>query len=311
MFEIINLAQLKFNTVAEKEKIAFIINPKSGTTSKKNIPDLALEALNLKKYEPIFYFTREAGHATSLAEKCLSNGITKVIAVGGDGTVNEVAKVLIKSKAALGIIPGGSGNGLARYLGIPLKTFDAIAMLNNYSESSIDYGTINDQPFFCTCGVGFDAHIGNKFAQSKTRGFYTYVKETIYAFFHYQPKKYKIKIDGQKLKSQAFMVTVANAGQYGNDVYISPSADIRDGLLDVCILSPFPKMKAFGLGLRLFKRTIDKSEYVEVIKGKKISITRKKKGDVHLDGEPAMMGKKIKIKIEPLGLKVLIPHQKN
>lgn len=295
--------------MTEREKIAFIINPKSGTVSKKNIPDLVNESLNLRKYEPVIYFTREPGHAPRIAAKCLEEGIKKIIAVGGDGTVNEVARALIKSDAALGIIPCGSGNGLARYLGIPLKTPEAVSMLNNFEESKIDYGTINEHPFFCTCGVGFDAHIGNRFAQSTKRGFITYVKETIYAFFNYQPKKYRIKIDGVKYRHQAFMVTCANSGQYGNDAYISPSADIRDGLLDVCILSPFPKRKAFDIGLRLFKRTMDKSEYLTVIKGKKINIRRKKKGEVHMDGEPAFMGKKIKVRIEPLGLKVLIPRK--
>jgi YegS/Rv2252/BmrU family lipid kinase len=295
--------------VTEREKIAFIINPKSGTVSKKNLPELALNNLDLKKYDPVFYFTREAGHATRIALKCLAEDIKKIIAVGGDGTVNEVARVLVKTKAAFGVIPGGSGNGLARYLRIPMRINDAISMLNNCEESMIDYGTINEQPFFCTCGVGFDAHIGNKFAHTKRRGFFTYVKETVYAFFHYHPQKYQIKIDGEKFQNHAFLVTVANAGQYGNDAYISPSADIRDGLLDVCILSPFPKMKVIDLGIRLFKRTIDKSEYVDVIKGKKITIKRKKKGEVHLDGEPAMMGKKLKVKVEPLGLRVLIPRK--
>ncbi|HEX3008071.1 MAG TPA: YegS/Rv2252/BmrU family lipid kinase [Bacteroidales bacterium] len=294
--------------MTEREKIAFIINPKSGTANKKNIPDLVLANLNLKKYEPSFYFTREAGHATVLATKCMNDGIKKVVAVGGDGTVNEVAKALVKSETSLAIIPGGSGNGLARHLGLPLKTVEAIAMLNNCEDSPIDYGTINGFPFFCTCGVGFDAHIGNKFAQSKKRGFFTYVKETIYAFFHYRPKKYSLKIDGERNKHQAFMVTVANSGQYGNDAYISPSADIRDGLLDVCIMSPFPKRKAIDIGIRLFRKTIDKSEYVNVIKGKKVTIKRKKKGEVHLDGEPAIMGKKIKIKIVPLGINVLVPR---
>lgn len=292
--------------MSEREKIAFIINPKSGTANKKNIPDQVMQFLDLKKFEPEFYVTTEAGQATTLAVKCLNEGIKKVIAVGGDGTVNEIAKVLAQSKTALGIIPSGSGNGLARHLAIPLKAQEAISMLNRCQVSEIDYGTINGNPFFCTCGVGFDAHIGNKFSQSTRRGFYTYVKETIYAFFSYNSKKYKIKIDDQKFKKQAFMITIANAGQYGNDVYISPSADIRDGLLDVCILSPFPKVKAFRLGIQLFKRNIDKSEYVDVIKGKRVTISRKKKGEVHLDGEPAIMGKKLKIYVQPLGLKVLI-----
>jgi YegS/Rv2252/BmrU family lipid kinase len=292
--------------VANKEKIAFIINPKSGTVSKKHIPDQVKEILDLNKYEPIFLFTQEAGHATQLAHNCVADNIKKVIAVGGDGTVNEVAQSLIKTDTALGIIPCGSGNGLARHLGLPLKTEEAISLLNHSSVSEIDYGTINDRPFFCTCGVGFDAHIGNKFAQSKKRGFYTYVKETISSFFSYSPQKYKLKIDGEKSKHQAFMITVANSGQYGNDAYISPSADIRDGLLDVCILAPFPKVKAVGLGIRLFKKTIDKSPYVDVIKCKKVNIKRKHKGEVHLDGEPAVMGKKLKVRIENLGLKVLV-----
>jgi diacylglycerol kinase (ATP) len=296
--------------VNNKEKIAFVINPKSGTASKKNIPELIQAHLDLKRYEPVFLFTKEAGHASRLTDKCLKEGFLKIVAVGGDGTVNEVAKVMVHTKAALGIIPVGSGNGLARYLKIPLKTSDAIAMLNNCAESDIDFGTINDHPFFCTCGVGFDAHIGNKFSQSTKRGFWTYVKETVLAFFCYRSKKYTIKIDDQKFKTQAFMVTVANAGQYGNDVYISPSADIRDGLLDLCILSPFPKVQAIDLGIKLFKRTIDKSKYLDVIRGKRITIKRKKKGEVHLDGEPARMGKKLKIRIEDRGMKVLIPDTK-
>jgi diacylglycerol kinase (ATP) len=293
--------------VSEKEKIAFIINPKSGTASKKNIPELIDGHLDLTKFEPVIHFTQEAGHATRLTNKCLQQGISKIVAVGGDGTVNEVARALIHKNAALGIIPAGSGNGLARYLKVPLKTSEAIALLNHCNISAIDFGTINDHPFFCTCGVGFDAHIGNKFSESTKRGFWTYLKETVSAFFGYRSKKYTIKIDDQKFKTQAFMITVANAGQYGNDVYISPSADIRDGLLDLCILSPFPKIKAIDLGIKLFKRTIDKSRYLTVIRGKRISIKRKKKGEVHLDGEPAVMGKKLKIRIEDLGLKVLIP----
>jgi diacylglycerol kinase family enzyme len=188
-----------------------------------------------------------------------------------------------------------------------MKLKEAVELQNSGKITSIDYGLINDNPFFCTCGVGFDAHIGNKFAQSTKRGFFTYVKETFGAFFNYKPKKYNIKIDGEKIKTRAFLVTVANAGQYGNEAYIAPQADIRDGMLDLCILSPFPKHKAFHIGIRLFNRTMHQCKYIWVGKGQSITIQRKKKGEVHLDGEPAVMGKKLKISIIGKGLKVLTP----
>jgi diacylglycerol kinase (ATP) len=295
------------NNTIQKEKIAFIINPKSGSKDKRELPDLILNTIDSSKFEVEIAYTQFAGHAPLLVSDLIKKEFTKIIAVGGDGTVNEVASALTGKDAALGIIPCGSGNGLARFLNIPLKHKEALSLINNGTITQIDYGTINSKPFFCTCGVGFDAHIGNKFASSTKRGFNTYLKETVNSFFSYKPKKYKIKIDGEKIKTRAFLITAANAGQYGNDVYIAPKADITDGLLDICILMPFPKIKAFGLGFKLFKRTIDKSNYVKTIQGKEITIKRKKKGEVHLDGEPDIMDKKLKIRIIPKGLNVIIP----
>ncbi|HEY4785766.1 MAG TPA: diacylglycerol kinase family protein [Bacteroidales bacterium] len=291
-----------------KTKIAFIINPKSGTNKKHNLPEIITEVLDQSKFQTDFLFTKCAGHATELAKQLIVQGYKRIVAAGGDGTVNEVARSLVNTDVVLGILPCGSGNGLARFLKIPMKLKEAIALQGTGSEISIDFGLINDNPFFCTCGVGFDAHIGNKFAQSHKRGFFTYVKETVKAFFNYKPKKYKIKVDGEKLKTRAFLITVANAGQYGNDAYIAPQADITDGMLDLCILTPFPKHKAFHLGYRLFNRTMDRCSYIKVRKGQTITIKRKKKGEVHLDGEPAIMGKKLKIRIVEKGLKVIIPE---
>jgi len=290
-----------------RTKIAFIINPKSGTSKKHNLPDLILETIDQTRFEADFFFTKCAGHATELTKDLIDKKYTRIVAAGGDGTVNEVAKAMVNSEVTLGIIPCGSGNGLSRFLKIPMKLREAIALQNEGSIKVIDFGKINDNPFFCTCGVGFDAHIGNKFAQSEHRGFYTYLKETIAAFFHYKPKKYKINIDGEKLKTRAFLITVANAGQYGNDVYIAPQADITDGMLDLCILTPFPKFKAFHMGYRLFNRTMDQCSYIKVRKGQTITIKRKKRGEVHLDGEPAIMGKKLNIIIIEKGLKVIVP----
>lgn len=294
-----------------KEKIAFIINPKSGTSKKHNLPNLIKEIVNDLEFEVDLYFTQYAGHASVLVTDLVKKGFSKIIAVGGDGTVNEVAKALVHTDTALGIIPCGSGNGLARSLKIPLKAADAINLINIGKIISMDYGTINSHPFFCTCGVGFDAHIGNKFAFSSNRGFFTYIKETIHAYFYYRPRKYSIKIDGEKIKTKAFLVTVANAGQYGNDAYIAPQAELQDGKLDLCILNPFPKRHALNLGFRLFNKTMHRSEYINTIKGQSITIKRKKKGEVHLDGEPAIMGKKLKIEIVKMGLKVIVPRGQN
>lgn len=294
-------------TVVRKEKIAFIINPKSGTQQKQTIPETINKILDGSKFESVFFFTKCPGHATEVTTSLIKENYDRIIAVGGDGTVNEVAKAMIDTHVAFGIIPCGSGNGLARFLNIPMKLEDAILLQNKGKRLSIDYGRINDHPFFCTCGVGFDAHIGNRFAQAAKRGLWTYVKETFSAYFSYKPKKYSVKIDGEKIKTRAFLITVANAGQYGNDAYIAPQADICDGILDICILNPFPMRKAIGLGFRLFNKTMDKSEFVTVFKGKEIVIKRKKEGEVHLDGEPAIMGKKLKIKIIPKGLDVIIP----
>jgi YegS/Rv2252/BmrU family lipid kinase len=290
-----------------KEKVAFIINPKSGTKNKRELPDMILNSMDPEKFITEIVYTESAGHAPVLALDLIKKGYTRIVAVGGDGTVNEVARSIAGTHAALGIIPCGSGNGLARFLNIPLKTKDAIELISTGIVTQIDHGLINGKSFFCTCGVGFDAHIGNKFANSKKRGFYTYIKETISSFFNYNSKKYKIKVDGKKVKTRAFLITIANAGQWGNDVYIAPKADIQDGLLDICIVNHFPKYKAILLGFKIFNRTIDQSRYVTTIKGKSVTIKRKKKGEVHLDGEPDVMGKKLKIEVIPKGLNVIVP----
>jgi len=206
----------------------------------------------------------------------------------------------------MGIVPCGSGNGLARHLHIPLKLNDALKLINETSVISIDYGLVNDHPFFCTFGAGFDAHISHAFAMSEKRGLMTYISIIVREFFGYRSRKYKLKIDGDKFKTKAMVVTVANSAQYGNNGYISPHADITDGLLDVCIVRPFPKFLSALMAVRLLRKRIDKSHYYRMVKGKKIVIGRKHEGPVHLDGDPYNMGKNLKIRIVPKGLKMLV-----
>ena len=291
-----------------KEKILFLINPISGTKKKGNLPERILSLLDHSKFEAEIHITRFRGDATEVVPIKMAEGFRKFIAVGGDGTVNEIAKALVDTDGVLGIIPIGSGNGLARHLKIPINIEKAMKLINNGKVEAIDYGRINGSPFFCTCGVGFDAHIGNEFAKNKGRGFITYIKVTISDYFNYKPKKYSLKIDNLvKLKTRAFLITVANGSQYGNNAYISPNADIQDGNLDICILSPFRLYKAPGIGIRLFAKNIHKSALMHTEQAKKIVLKRKKAGVVHFDGEPCEMGKKIKISIVPKGLQVILP----
>ena len=291
-----------------KEIITYLINPISGTKSKTKIPGWIEKLTDRTIYEPEIVFTQYKGEATEIVTKKLSEGYRYFVAVGGDGTVNEIGKALINSNGIMGIIPCGSGNGLARHLQIPLEPKEAIVMFNKKNEFAIDYGEINDLPFFCTCGVGFDALIGDKFALAKGRGLANYIKIAIHEFFNYKAEEYCLTIDNQpKITYKAFVVTFANGSQYGNNAYISPKADISDGLLDICILSPFSLLNAPVLGARLFLKNVDKSKLLKIHYGSQILLERNHSGVIHFDGEPRQMGKQLHIRIINKGLKILVP----
>lgn len=292
----------------KKEKILFVINPISGTRHKNDLPDLIKKGIVNAYFEAEIIFTQFKGDATLIVSRKLKEHYRYFVAVGGDGTVNEVGKALIGTSAIMGIIPVGSGNGLARHLKIPLKVSQAIATINQMKYHSIDYGLINDQPFFCTCGVGFDALIGDKFAQCKGRGLSNYVKTTVREYFKYQPETYELMLDqGVKIFVPAFLITFANASQYGNNAYISPNADITDGKLDLCILSPFKLYSALIIGFRLFAKTMNKSSLMQIRQAKTILLKRKEKGVIHFDGEPCSMEKELNISIINKGLNIIIP----
>jgi diacylglycerol kinase family enzyme len=186
---------------------------------------------------------------------------------------------------------------------------EAIEVIQNNYIRTIDAGKLNDQFFFCTCGIGFDAQVGHDFARGHKRGLPGYVRSALKQFIRYRPKKYRLKIDGQKQIVRAFLITIANAGQYGSNFYISPGAKIDDGLLDICIVKPFPKAAILQLGIKFLGKRIDQSSYLEVIRGKKISLRgRKKKQYIHYDGEPTVVSGKIKIQVLPSALKAVVPE---
>ena len=291
-----------------KEKIIYLINPVSGTSQKKHLPELIMEYTDKNIFETEVVFTKYKGEATEIVGQKLKENYRYFVAVGGDGTVNEIAKSLVNTQGILGIVPIGSGNGLARHLKIPLDPRKAIETINKQRHKAIDYGIINKVPFFCTCGVGFDALIGEKFAQAKGRGLSTYIKTTIREFYNYVPDLYKLIIDNNPpVMHKAFLITFANASQYGNNAYISPKANISDGKLDICTMAPFRLHNAAGIGARLFLKKIDKSKFLTICQGSKILLERSREGVVHFDGEPCRMGETLEISVVGKGLNVLVP----
>ena len=261
--------------------------------------------LDTHVFDASFAFTEYAGHANELAEQAVADGIDVVVAVGGDGTINEIAAALNGTETVLGIIPEGSGNGLALYLGIPLNERAAIRRLNRSDYITIDSGSINGQPFFNMAGIGFDASVSDRFANDKIRGPIGYMRAVISEISTYKPKRYLLDIDGERMEREAFMISVANSPQYGNNAYVAPQASVTDGMLDVCIVHKFPLYITPMMVFHLFNKTADQSEYVEIIPGKQIRIERETADAVHVDGEPKEMDAVLDVLVKPATLRIL------
>ncbi|RXF71658.1 diacylglycerol/lipid kinase family protein [Arcticibacter tournemirensis] len=288
-----------------KKSILFIINPISGGKDKKHFPSVAERYLDKDKFTPRFVFTARSGHAYELALKAVEEGTDFIIAVGGDGTVNEIASAVQGSRSAMGIIPCGSGNGLALSLNIPLNHRKAIERVNLLRISPIDTGILNGSYFFNMAGIGFDAHISHKFSNMTSRGFLGYVKTAFSEIVKYKSGSYRIEVDGKNYDRTAFMISIANSPQYGNNAFISPTALLNDGILDVCIVKPFPLALFPAVVLRMFTKTSQYSKYLEIIKGRNIRIVSYDHTRIHLDGEPGEAGKEISISVKPSSLSVL------
>ncbi|MCJ0741911.1 diacylglycerol/lipid kinase family protein [Pedobacter montanisoli] len=290
----------------QKYNILFVINPISGGKKKDRIPALISKYLDKTKFNATYIFTEKEGHATEIAAEAECKNIAIVVAVGGDGTINEIASSLVNTKVSLGIIPFGSGNGLARFLGIPMTTKGAVKYLNLLNIQAIDSAQLNERHFFNMAGMGFDAHISAVFAGNKSRGLKSYVKLGLKEITSYKAQRYKLEIDGIFYERDAFAISIANSSQYGNNVYISPKSSLTDGWLDVCIIKPIPLFKLPVLAYEMIAAKTHNSSLVEIIRGKEIKIIRNKPDSVHLDGEPFQMEKHINIKIEPASLNIIV-----
>ena len=292
------------------KNIAFIINPVSGgqetQKEKRKLPKLIMQTLDAEQWLPNIAFTEYAGHASELAYQYARMGFDAVVAVGGDGTVNEVARGLKNSQTALGIIPMGSGNGFARHLNIPIKPQKAIEMINHSEPISVDYGLANGRLFVSTWGTGFDAVVADHFAGSNKRGFATYFQNVLKEVFSYQPQTYHLVGDGIDLTHKAFLITFANANQWGYEALIAPKASVQDGKMDIMLMSSHAILGSASLALRLFAGSIDDSHFMDTLRAKEITLERENQAPFHIDGDPVEMEKDIHIKIVPDGLRVLV-----
>lgn len=290
-----------------KDKVCLIINPISGTESKKNIPEEVAAAIDQKKQDLIIRITGYPKHATEIARQAAKDKYKYVIAAGGDGTVNEIARELVNTNTTLGILPLGSGNGLARDLGIPIDIEKALKIILNEYIRKIDYGIANERIFFCTCGLGFDAFVSGKFAEERKRGPLGYVRNVLESVVDFNAEEFVITYDEGTLTEKAFILTCANASQYGNDAYIAPTASMDDGMMNVSILKPLNALEIPQTTLQLFTKNIEKNSKMTSLLTNKLHIKRAKPGLIHIDGEPVYAGSEVDVRIVHKGLQVFAP----
>lgn len=295
---------------ANKCRVRFIVNPIAGHSTKDEFPATVERILNKEKFDYDIVFTQYAGHAALLAKEAVSQNVDVVVAVGGDGTINEVARCLIHSTSTLGIVPSGSGNGLARHLNIPINFEGALQNINHGHRVKIDTVNIGDQVFVSIAGVGFDALVAKHFAKDPQRGFFAYFKIVATHYANYESKHYTLILDDQQtIETEAFFISMANSNQFGYNTTIAPDASLNDGMIDICVVQK-PNIFEMPLILNLlFLKMIHKSKYVKIYKARKVNLLRDKNRVVNLDGEPIQLTKDLVAEVNPLSLNVIIPNE--
>ncbi|MBR4838577.1 MAG: YegS/Rv2252/BmrU family lipid kinase [Bacteroidales bacterium] len=292
-----------------KEKILFIVNPISGHHDKSKFPSIVENLIDKNKFEYSISLTERGGHAAELTKKAIEDEYDIIVAVGGDGTINEVATNMIGARQTFAIVPYGSGNGLARHLHLPLKPNKIITeVINKGVKSKIDTATMNGVPYISIAGVGFDAIIADYFAKDPNRGLKTYVKLVTEKYFHFKPEKYHLIIDDkEEFDCEPLFISFANSNQFGFNAAVSPHASLNDGLLDVCIFKKPNILQVAYVAERLLTQRIDKTHFVDIHKASKIKVIREKEDYANIDGEAVMMPKDVVVEINPLSLNILLP----
>lgn len=284
-----------------------IVNPIAGVGFKIRLESTLRKAFEKTPHEFFITYTKRSGHAGELVRLALQMGAYAVIAVGGDGTINEIASEVSKTSLKMGILPMGSGNGLARSLGIPMSTPKALDLILQDSLRIIDCGLANLRPFFCTFGVGFDAEVTKKYEDLHFRGIMSYVLSSLDTYIKYKPVLYRITIENETFEQSAFLIACANADQYGNNAYIAPDAEVDDGLLDLVIVRNVSLTESPIFALQLFTKRISQNTSIDVYRASKFVIERSSPGAAHIDGESVMMDSRIELGVQEKCLSVFAP----
>jgi len=290
-----------------KKHVVFIINPKSGVERQKEITHGIEAHLDKERYTHEILYTEFIKHGTKLAKEAALAGAYAVVAVGGDGSVNDVVQGLMGIDTLLAIIPKGSGNGMARTMLIPLDTNEAIKVINNGHVANMDIGYANSRPFISNAGVAFDALISKKFAKSEKRGLMIYSWLVTKYMWLYKSWDWHITVDGKQFTTRAFMVNVANGQQFGYNFKIAPMASFTDGMLDLVIIRKFPKIMGGTIALRAMNGSIIKSPYVEHLTGKEITISHPSLNLMQTDGDAHACEHSISFRIQQGAQRVIVP----
>jgi diacylglycerol kinase (ATP) len=286
-------------------KTLFLVNARSGVNRRLDLAPLIRESW---EWEHEIVACGPTEDLDDVIRSAAANGVRICYAVGGDGTVHEVAKRLVNTDLTLGILPTGSGNGLARHLGLPLELRASLRACSALRIETIDTATANGMPFVNTMGIGFDAWVADAFSSAGTRGLQTYVRVGLRGLARYAPEEYELTIDGETTRRRAFVIAVANASQYGNNARIAPLASLQDGLLDVTLIEHASLLRIPILAARLFAGSLHRARGVSTFRGRRITITRLTAGPAHLDGEPVTMPESLTIEIVPRSLRVIVPE---
>jgi len=283
----------------------FIINPKSGTKKKNKLIDAIPSVFSGDLFD--IEWTTHAGHGADIALDAAQSGRKCVVAIGGDGTINEVASGLIFSGTALAMIPTGSGNGFARHFHIPMNPLSALKTIQSGKTVEVDTLTLNGRFFVNVAGMGFDARIAHAFAKMGKRGLLSYAKAVLANIRSYTPETYQLITSKKTINEKAFLISFANASQYGNEARIAPDAVVDDGRITVCIMKPFPWYAVVSILIRIFTGKIRGSRYYYSFSANSLEVVQDHEIEVHLDGEPCLVPPHFKIRNHRRSLKIIVP----
>lgn len=290
---------------AEKKKILFIINPISGGHNKEEIIKSIPKLLDVNKFDINITHTKRMGHAVELAQKAVAENMDIVVAVGGDGTINEIASQLVNTNVTLAIVPCGSGNGLARDLGISLHYKKAIQQINTLNIKKIDVGVCNNQHFFSLAGIGFDAKVAYDFNRGKKRKFTGYAWAILKDFFSSKDQHYEIVLENEKIADNFFFITTANCSQWGYNVKVAPIAKLNDGIFSITLCKKPTAFSLIHFVIKILSGKIDHSKSVTIKTSNKVSVTSNSEFFYHIDGDAKGVSHQIEIGILPEALHII------